>query len=98
PSLVVPHDGPEVAADHETLARIFPNPSSGQFTVELGQPTPFPITVSLRNTMGQLIEQRQFEPGAQQLPWQTQNLPNGLYFLEIPKSDGTTQTLKWMKQ
>lgn len=98
PSLVVPHDGPEVAADHETLARIFPNPSNGQFTVDLGQPTLLPITVSLINTMGQLIEQRQFEPGAQQLPWQTQNLPNGLYFLEIPKSDGTTQTLKWMKQ
>lgn len=96
PSLAVSNEAAEIATDNR--ARIFPNPSDGQFTVELGQPTLLPITVSLRNTMGQIIEQRQFEPGTQQLPWQTQNLPNGLYFLEIPESDGTTQTLKWMKQ
>lgn len=96
PSLAVSNEAAEMATDNR--ARIFPNPSDGQFTVELGQPTPLPITVSLRNTMGQIIEQRQFEPGTQQLPWQTQNIPNGLYFLEIPESDGTTQTLKWMKQ
>lgn len=96
PSLAVSNEAAEMATDNR--ARIFPNPSDGQFTVELGQPTPLPITVSLRNTMGQIIEQRQFEPGTQQLSWQTQNLPNDLYFMEIPESDGTTQTLKWMKQ
>lgn len=78
---------------------VFPNPFGRELTVRFEAQRPQPVTVQLRNALGQLVhaETRAVGAGAQQLPLTTPALPAGLYTLHLT-ADGRTQVLRVTKE
>lgn len=74
-----------------TQAQLFPNPTNGSFTLNLGTPLHhFHIRVKTLN--GQTLSQQYVDKG-QQVPLKL-NQPAGLYLLEVVKDNQTLHTLK----
>ena len=63
-------------------SRVFPNPTTGDLTIEFNQNTSQPIDCQLRNAQGQVVK-HQKRTVSNQEAWQLQNLPAGVYFLYI---------------
>lgn len=78
---------------------VFPNPFGRELTVRFEAQRPQPVTVQLRNALGQLMhaETRAVGAGAQQLPLTVPALAAGLYTLHLT-ADGRTQVLRVTKE
>ncbi|MFK7904475.1 MAG: T9SS type A sorting domain-containing protein [Chitinophagales bacterium] len=78
--------------------QLFPNPTSSQSTLQYELNTPSNVTLSLQNTMGQVVwelKQGQQNAGIYQLPLAAKELPRGMYWLKL--QNGKEYTVrKWM--
>lgn len=65
--------------------KVFPNPSSKYFTVELSTPIKGSIKLDLYHINGRLIEERRLFKDSKnvQSNWNIQQLPKGFYFLQV---------------
>lgn len=91
-----------VVATHDLLRsdgfRIFPNPNSGSFSVELPEPAKSDVTLRLIGLAGQVLMERQIEQGSTQQTMQADILPAGLYFLQVISEGKVSAVEKFMKQ
>jgi len=73
----------------KTSARLFPNPTTDFVMVEMNFEKPQQGMVIVADSQGRVLkirEFRQFQSGVMQV--ETDNLPNGLYFVRISADDG----------
>jgi hypothetical protein len=80
-------------------ATAFPNPFTGQLTVQLQLAQPEQIQLSLTDMAGRNVLSmpvQQLAAGSQQLQLDTRNLPAGVYLLRIESGD-TARTLRVVK-
>jgi len=54
-------------------------------------------TATLRNQVGQVIRQRQLQPGDVTTEWNVSELPAGLYFMEVRQEGVPPQVLRVVK-
>jgi len=57
--------------------------ASDIFTLAFPEALPGKTTATLRNQIGQVVEQRQLQPGEVTAEWNRSVLPGGLYFIEV---------------
>ncbi|QHT68561.1 T9SS type A sorting domain-containing protein [Rhodocytophaga rosea] len=64
---------------------VFPNPTTGVFTVDLGEAASFPVRLNIFTTPGKQVYSNEFKDGSilKNTPIQVSNLPKGLYLLKI---------------
>jgi len=77
---------------------LFPNPFTTSTTFEYELKQPFVVLLTIFNHLGEqveLIEKKQ-SAGKQQLFWNAEELPAGVYFCVL-KTEGVTQTMKMIK-
>ena len=90
--------GIEIAdMDRQQAARLFPNPAQSNVTVEFAPNAEASTYLTLRNELGQVIEQRQLEPAAFRTEWTVESLNNGVYFIEINRDGEVPQVLRFVK-
>ncbi len=77
-----------------TPIKVFPNPTVGQFQLDLGQ-FDTDISINITNTVGQLVQSHYFEN--HQFITLTLDQPNGVYFINVI-SDNKKAVLKVFKQ
>ena len=77
---------------------LFPNPTNSQFTLRFPQALQGEATATLRNQVGQVIRQRQLQPGDMTTEWNVSDLPAGLYFMEVRQEGIPPQVLRVVKQ
>lgn len=78
--------------------RIFPNPNSGTFTVELPEPAWPGVIFYLTDIAGRLVQEQKIEPGSAQQIIRAGELPSGLYFLQVVSEGRVFAIEKFMKQ
>ena len=80
------------------LAKVFPNPGTGKYTIELATQHYGQFVVTLRDLNGQLLMERILDTRNSYLrfPIDISNQPNGLYILQI-NSSGYQETAKVLK-
>ncbi|MCB9314638.1 MAG: T9SS type A sorting domain-containing protein [Lewinellaceae bacterium] len=79
-------------------AHIFPNPTTGDVTVELSQPTKPGTTFRITDITGRLTLDAKTETGSAKQTIQASNLPNGLYFLQVLEEGKVLAVEKFVKQ
>ncbi len=94
---------PVSALTHEELSHaveVFPNPSSGYFTVRVHTPTASQLHHQLLNTQGAKLGGAQLVPfeAHQAVTLDLRNQPAGLYFLQVITPEGQRITKKLIKQ
>jgi len=77
--------------------RAFPNPTSGKVQLQFPQGLDTRATVRLRNTAGQVLRQRQLQPGDAHTHWDLSAQPGGLYIFDIRLESGETKVLRIAK-
>ena len=65
--------------DNELNMSIYPDPSNGIFSLNIGQP--LPVKIKVYNVLGECIHQQSGSTSIHQIDLQSQ--PNGLYFLQV---------------
>jgi regulation of enolase protein 1 (concanavalin A-like superfamily) len=78
-------------------AELFPNPTKDAFTLAFPQALNSEATATLRNQIGQVVEQRQLKPGDVTTEWKVNELPAGLYFMEVRQAGNKPQVLRVVK-
>jgi hypothetical protein len=71
---------------------IFPNPSSGLFTINLNLEEQPPVNLIVRNNLGQIIVtliDETLTTGLHQINWNAEDLPAGIYFYQMSTSKKT---------
>jgi hypothetical protein len=63
--------------------RVFPNPASGTVSIEWASPLPEPAYLQLFDLRGQLLYQAVLAAGVQQRSLSVEQLPAGLYLLQV---------------
>jgi hypothetical protein len=71
----------DIALDEQI--RVFPNPTSGQVTLEMPASLNQDLRIQVFNLQGQALQFREAPSGQEQLELDLSNYPNGLYFLTI---------------
>jgi hypothetical protein len=71
----------DIALDEQI--RVFPNPTSGQVTLEMPASLNEGLQIQVFNLQGQALQFREATSGQEQLELDLSNYPNGLYFLTI---------------
>jgi hypothetical protein len=79
------------------LANLYPNPAKETVTVEFTPHQTQPTVLVLRNSVGQLIEQRQLEPMSFRTEWAVDKLTNGVYMIEIRRTGEAPEVLRFVK-
>jgi hypothetical protein len=74
--------------DSEWGVNVYPNPTSGTTIVSWNKMVA-PEKIELLNTMGQLINTFESQPGNNQMILNLNNAANGVYLLKIVKGDQT---------
>ena len=64
-------------------AKIFPNPTSGAFNIQLEKPYDRPCTVQIHDVWDRVIQRGVIEPGSQALQISLSGQPSGVYFVKI---------------
>jgi hypothetical protein len=78
-------------------AELFPNPARDAFALSFPETLPGEATATLRNQIGQVVEQRQLKPGDVTTEWNVSGLPSGLYFMEVRQEGVKPQVLRVVK-
>lgn len=80
------------------IIRVFPNPTSGQFTLDLGEGFPFGLRCTLFNALGVVVESKDAERGQSTVILGDPVFENGLYLLQLQTEEGkTVHTLRVLK-
>jgi hypothetical protein len=79
-------------------AKVFPNPTLGDFTLRFERPLQAPAHAVLRNDLGQVIDQMPLPEGTKDHKWANVYLPAGLYYLEVQHADGNREVLKMVRK
>jgi hypothetical protein len=82
--------------NNATISAVYPNPTSGEFniTTEFGNIK----AVALMDISGKMIFKKEYADGQFSLNYDSENLDNGAYFLEIQKLDGSLERSKLIIQ
>jgi hypothetical protein len=91
---VVPVNTPNVQTD----IRLFPNPNRGSFTLELSEAATPQMSYRITDLLGRVIVEKAIEIGNLQQTVQTNNLSNGLYFLQVLHDGKKVAEKKFVKQ
>jgi hypothetical protein len=78
--------------------RLYPNPSPGQFTLELPEPATPGTTLRIISLTGQVLMERRAEPGSKLHPLDLSALPGGMYFVQVWKEGLIEGVAKLVKQ
>jgi len=78
--------------------RIFPNPNPGMFTVELPGAAKPGMALRIVGLTGQVLMEKPAEAGSTQQSIRADNLPNGLYFLQVVSEGRVLAVEKFVKQ
>lgn len=70
--------------------RVYPNPTGGQFTLDLGEGFPVSLQCTLFNALGAAVESVTIEEGQTATRMGDPGLENGLYLLQLQTPDGRT--------
>jgi hypothetical protein len=75
---------------------VYPNPSKGQFTVELNGDNSSKANIMVTNMMGQIVTQKEVKliDGKQTMTFNISNQAEGLYLLKVVTADEVDSTLK----
>ena len=78
-----------LALKEDVNVNIFPNPLKTVTNVQIDLKSPADLTIRLYNHLGQLVAERDFGSlsGAVNLPFFTNNLVGGLYYLNVQVND-----------
>ncbi len=78
--------------------RIFPNPNLGTFTVKLPQPATSGLTFRVVDLTGRLVMEHPMETGSALQTVQADDLPAGIYFLQVIAEGRVMAVEKFVKQ
>jgi hypothetical protein len=76
---------------------LFPNPTRHQVNMVFEEVLLQDATVTLRNPLGQVVEQRELPAGSNQAEWDVSMLADGIYLFEIRQQGKTPQILRLVK-
>jgi hypothetical protein len=77
---------------------IYPNPNSGNFTVELPQPATTGMSLHVTDLAGRLVLEQSTKTGILQQTIQAENLSSGMYFLQLVDKGRVLGVEKFAKQ
>lgn len=80
----------------ENSISLYPNPTSTQLTIKLGDANDLPDTYEIYNMLGQIINRKSISNSAD-LTINSSALSNGMYFIRISK-ENTSTTLQFIKR
>lgn len=78
--------------------KIYPNPNTGDFTLELPSYAASSVSYRISNLTGQTILDNQIIPGNSRIQVKTHNLAPGLYFIQLLGDGKIIATEKFVKQ
>jgi Secretion system C-terminal sorting domain len=81
----------------DTKLAVFPNPNTGSFTVNYDLPTTEKISkihLILTNSVGAIVEEKFANSKQEQVQWNIENIPNGIYFLSLKVDNRILQQQK----
>jgi hypothetical protein len=75
---------------------VYPNPSTGQFTVQLSGTNSSKANIMVTNIVGQIVAQKEVKliNGKQNIAFNMPNQAGGMYLLKVVTADGTSSALK----
>ena len=97
-NLAAPEGAIQPAVQPKRKAYINPNPTNGQIRLSLSTPTRSPGIVTVWNEFGQPVRKLPLSPGVEEMTWDLQDLPAGLYVLQMLTEDGFREVFKMVKQ
>ncbi len=84
--------------NHNNQLHIFPNPSTGAFTAELPAPASSGMFLQITDPAGRIVKVQQIITDSVQQTVQVDQLPAGLYFLQLVSEGKILATQKFVKQ
>lgn len=81
-------------ASEKSTIKVYPNPTSGKFTIELGDHSNYTM-VSVYDFMGKLLIQKQIDPTFKTINMNANQLSSGMYFIRL-SNDKQFEDLKLM--
>ncbi len=81
-----------------TKVYIYPNPTAGEFTVELPEPASSGMFFRITDLTGRIVMEKQTATGAVRQTVQASALPGGLYFLQVIADGEVLAVQRWVKQ
>ncbi|MCC7244207.1 MAG: T9SS type A sorting domain-containing protein, partial [Saprospiraceae bacterium] len=84
-------------ADKALQIRLFPNPNTGEFTVELSETATAKHSLRIVNLTGQVLYDAPAQEGQSQQNIRTRDLPAGLYFLQVLHEGRLIATKKFVR-
>jgi hypothetical protein len=96
-SLALFNDGAAAPQPEEREASVFPNPARDAFTLAFSKAPESGGTAILRNQVGQVVGQRQLQPGEVATEWDVSSLPSGLYLMEVRQEGWPSQVIRMIK-
>src|SRR5690606_705290 len=78
--------------------RIYPNPNSGVFTLELPEAAPTSMTFRILNLTGQVLLEQRAETGSIRQAVAADALPSGLYFVQVLEAGEVVGIGRFVKQ
>lgn len=88
----------EVYTRETSPVRVFPNPSTGEVTVEWTKEAPKGTQLFITDAVGRQIRSVSMPDAAVSLTLRLHDLPSGLYFIKIRSADTLYQVAKVMKE
>lgn len=89
---------PEAVGQTTLPIRIYPNPNTGQFTVDLSAPARPGTLFRITDLSGRMVQEVRTEAGNTQQRIQSGNLPDGMYFLQVLENGSLIGVKKFVKQ
>jgi len=91
--------GETQSAFFEDIGAIYPNPASGDVSMQINMKQSSTVNISIANSYGQQLtnETIRFGSGTQQIRLNTGQLPKGMYFISIQANDGVVHVQKFVK-
>jgi PKD repeat protein len=78
--------------------RIFPNPNSGNFNVELPEPAKPEMYFRITDHTGKIVQEKATKPASKMQTMTVESLTNGMYFLQVVSKGRIVAVEKFVKQ